>query len=314
MPTKKIDFRFEALWRFALAITILNVLGHTLFGFEQSWAQPLVSLATAYSLEFLLEFVEARAHRRPLRWRGGLHNFLSFILPVQITGLAVAMLLYANDRLWPIAFASAVAIGSKYVFRVPVGKTTRHFFNPSNFGISVALLVFPWVGIAPPYQFTENLLGWERWLLPLIIVGTGSFLNARFTKKVPLILAWLGGFAAQAALRNVLFGTPVTAGLVPMTGLAYVLFTFYMITDPGTTPFVRRNQVIFGLSVAAVYGVLMMLHVVFGLFFSLTIVCAARGLGLYVQSLAARRLPTPAPRAPVAPDVTLSAAAGSQEP
>src|ERR1022692_858153 len=31
------------------------------------------------------------------------------------------MLLYANDRLWPIAFASAAAIGSKAIFRVGAG-------------------------------------------------------------------------------------------------------------------------------------------------------------------------------------------------
>ena len=31
--------------------------------------------------------------------------------------------------------------------------------NPSNFGIAIVLLLFPWVAIAPPYHFTENLSG-----------------------------------------------------------------------------------------------------------------------------------------------------------
>jgi hypothetical protein len=47
--------------------------------------------------------------------------------------------------------------------------------------------------------------------------------------------------------------------------------------------------VLFGASVAAVYGLLMVAHVVFGLFFALTVVCVARGLGLWALGLAAQR-------------------------
>jgi hypothetical protein len=73
------------------------------------------------------------------------------------------------------------------------------------------------------------------------------------------------------------------AALVPMTGVAFILYTFYMVTDPATTPSGRRAQIAFGLSVSAVYGLLMMTHVVFGLFFALTIVCTFRGLGMYAM-------------------------------
>jgi enediyne biosynthesis protein E5 len=36
--------RVAGLWRFATAITALNILGHTVLGFEQAWATPLVAL------------------------------------------------------------------------------------------------------------------------------------------------------------------------------------------------------------------------------------------------------------------------------
>jgi hypothetical protein len=71
--------------------------------------------------------------------------------------------------------------------------------------------------------------------------------------------------------------------LVPMTGVAFILYTFYMVTDPATTPEGRREQIFFGFSVAAVYGFLMVVHVVFGLFFALTIVCTFRGLYMYAM-------------------------------
>ena len=289
---KKIDFRLAALWRFAAAITLLNILGHFFLGFEQSYAQPIVGVVTAYVLEIVLEILSAWGEQRPRRFAGGWNNFLSFILPAHITGLAVPMLLYTNDRLWPIAMGVAIGIGSKYIFRVRMGQGTRHFFNPSNTGIAVTLLLFPWVGIAPPYHFTENVAGIWDWGLLVIIIIAGSYLNINFTRKMPLIFGWLGGFFAQAVIRSLVFGSPITATLLPMTGMAFLLFTFYMVSDPGTTPFDRNGQILFGASVAAVYGLLVVSHVVFGIFFSLIIVCTVRGLWLYAQSWITRPVQT----------------------
>lgn len=295
------NLRVAGLRRFAVAITFLNVLGHTVLGFEQSWAHPLVSLLAAYSTELLLEWVEARCHGRAPRFSGGMGHFIEFLLPAHITGLAVAMLLYANAQFAPVAFASVLAIASKTLFRAPVNGQPRHYLNPSNFGITVVLLLFPHIGIAPPYHFTENLHGPGDWVLPAIIVCTGSFLNARFTRRIPLILGWLGGFVLQAAVRSALAGTPLSAALVPMTGVAFVLYTFYMVTDPGTTPQRPARQVLFGAGVAAAYGLLVSAHVVFDLFFSLTLVCAVRGGALHVRALLARRAESP----PLAPTLSV---------
>ncbi|HZI13839.1 MAG TPA: hypothetical protein VE153_25910, partial [Myxococcus sp.] len=281
MKTWNGSLRLGGLRRFAIAISVLNLLGHTVLGFEPSWAHPLVALATAYSLELLMEWLEARAQGRAPRFASGPMDFIDFLLPAHITGLAVSMLLYANEQLAPVAFASAVAIGSKSLLRAPVAGKPRHFLNPSNFGITVTLLAFPWVGIAPPYQFTENLSGVGDWVLPAVIVCTGTFLNWRFTQRLPLIAGWLGGFALQAVLRCWLSGLPILPGLLPMTGVAFVLYTFYMVTDPGTTPQRPAAQAVFGMSVAAAYSLLVAQHVVFDLFFSLTLVCAVRGAWLY---------------------------------
>jgi hypothetical protein len=91
------------------------------------------------------------------------------------------------------------------------------------------------------------------------------------------------------------FGTPWIAALNPMTGVAFVLFSFYMVTDPATTPFDKKSQFFFGLSVAAVYGLLVCMHVVFGLFFALTTVSGLRGLAIYVGSLSRAVYPARVP-------------------
>jgi hypothetical protein len=277
------------LRRFAIAITALNVLGHSWFGFEQSLAQPLISLAVAYSTELLLEAADAAVGRRRPRFAGSPRALVDFLLPAHISGLAASMLISANDRLWVVAFTAATAIASKTVFRVSAGTSSRHYLNPSNFGITATLLLFPSVGVAQPYQFTENLGDLGDCLLPALIVVTGSFLNARCTGRLPLIGAWLGGFVLQALIRSAWSGTSPAAPLAMMTGVAFVLYTFYMVTDPATTPSCPWCQVAFGASVAAAYGVLTAMHVVFGLFFALTAVCAARGAWLYAAHAFALR-------------------------
>ena len=275
--------RLGGLSRFAVAITILNIAGHAFLGFEQSWRTPFVALAASYGTDLLGETIDARCNGRPLRYRGSLPDLVRFLLPAHISGLAVGMLLYAADNVTAVAFAISFAIASKYVIRMPFGvdrngrPASRHVFNPSNVGISVALVLFPTVGIAPPYQFTENTSGIADLLLPLVIVCTGTFLNSKATGRIPMILAWTMAFATQAVLRAFINATPVTAGLMPMTGFAFLLFTFYMITDPATTPSKPRSQVCFAFTVAAAYAAFMQFHIVFGLFYALTVVAAVRG-------------------------------------
>jgi len=293
--------RLGGLRRFAIGISLLNLFGYFYLGFEQPWLQPLVALATAYGLDLALETLDARIMRRAPRYAGGLRNLIDFLLPAHITALAVSMLLFSNDRMAPIAFGTAAAIGSKWMLRAPGRGGWKHFFNPSNFGIVLVLLLFPSVGIAPPYQFTENFVGAWHWLVPGIILLTGSFINARFSGRVPLIAAWLTAFAAQGALRVVFAGAAPLAPFVPMTGAAFLLFTMYMITDPSTTPFGRREQIAFGIATAGVYGALITTHVAFGLFFSLVTVCALRGAVLYAT--AARRSTAVPEHAVIAPTV-----------
>src|SRR4029453_17957116 len=112
----------------------------------------------------------------------------------------------------------------------------------------------------------------------------GTVLNAMLTKKVLLIMGWAGGFVIQALVRHWTLDVALWGALVPMTGVAFVLFTNYMITDPGTTPSKGRAMFMFGASVATVYGVLMAFNVVYTLFFAVTIVCVVRGAYWWIRS------------------------------
>jgi hypothetical protein len=287
-PPGGVDVRVKALRRFALSITVFNVLGHTVLGFEQAWITPLLAAVTSYAAALLFETVDAWATGRRPEYAGGRVNLLNFLLPAHIVGLASGMLLYANSSPWPYMFAICVANASKYLVRVKVRGRTRHVLNPSNAGVTLALLLFPWVGAAMPYQFTNLITGPLDWVLPAVVLVMGTLLNAKLTKKEPLILAWVAGIVGQAVLRHVLFGHSLAGALIPLTGVSFILFSNYMITDPGTTPFPPRRQVVFGLTTALVYGALVVLGVSFGFFFALTAVCAARGVLMWAGPRIAR--------------------------
>ncbi len=280
-PKGSPNLRLFALWYFTILMIVWNVLGHTVLGFEQSWLAPLVGVGTALCMQFFLEWVDARANQRELRFAGGAANVLNFLPAAIIPGFACAMLLYPNKRLWPIAFAVALSIGSKVLFRAPVAPgRTQHIFNPSNFGVAATLVLVPEVGFAPPYHFTENLVGLWDWVLPGVVLLTGVIIHSLFTGRMPLVLAWVLGFALQAQLRAFIYGVPPLVPLTPMTSAAFILFTLYMIPDPATTPLNPRRQALFGFSVAMVYGCIQVMHLVFGLFFALVTVCAIRGISL----------------------------------
>lgn len=292
------DPRRTALLRFGISISVLTVLGHILLGFEPAPIVPLVALPLAYAVALALEFLDARAHGRAPEYAGSRSNLVYFLLPPHIAALACSMLLYA-DHTRPYLFAVVVAVASKYVIRLRWRGKLKHFLNPSNFGIAVTLLLMPTVGFVPPYQFLNNVDQPFDVLIPLGVLMAGTMLNAGLTKRMPLILAWVGGYVVQAIVRALFFGDNIWAPLGMMTGVAFVLFTNYMITDPATTPMRPSRQVVFGLTAATVYGILIVAQVSYAIFFCLIITCALRGLTMWVAERRGRS-GAPVSTAPVA--------------
>ncbi|HHO53935.1 MAG TPA: enediyne biosynthesis protein UnbU [Deltaproteobacteria bacterium] len=271
----------------ATTATLFALAGHAFLGFEQSFLQLLVAVLAGYASALLLEVIDARSNQRPPLFAGGGPRHVAFFLaPAHMTAVTTSFLLYVNDALWPMVFAVVAAVGSKYIFKLTIRGRKRHFMNPSNFGIALTLLLFHQVAVIP-YEYTEGMYGRGGagdWILPLAIVVLGSNLNVRFTRRVPLIVTFLATFALQAIVRAWTSGAPLLSGLMPMTGVAFLLFTFYMITDPMTSPASLRGQIVFGASISLIYMLLMFTHVIFTLFFSVTLVCALRGAWIAFSS------------------------------
>ena len=124
---------------------------------------------------------------------------------------------------------------------------------------------------------------WGSWQVPHQSFSPLALLQALCAR----FSAWLVTFIVLGAGRAWLRHTPVAAELVPLTGIAMVLFTFYMITDPQTSPSRLRSQIFFGSGIALAYSVLLMLHVMYTMFYSVTAIAAIRGMWLIALRLRA---------------------------
>jgi hypothetical protein len=273
----------------ATLATVLALLGHTVLGFEQPVAMVLVALGTGYSCAILFEWLDARVNRRQPGYRGrGWKGVVDYLLSAHMTSITMSFLIYTNSRMGVMAFAVAAAIASKYLFRVEMDGRMQHFMNPSNFGIALSIVLFPWI-VPLPYVFTEHVTGFFDVLVPIVFFLLGFRLNFLFTQRVPLIASWLGSFVFQAFARWLLLDHRWEAPLAVMTGAGFLLFTFYMITDPRTTPSSLRGQIAFGASIGLLYGILIAFHLTFTMFFAVAMVCAGRGALLYVSAWRRRR-------------------------
>jgi hypothetical protein len=155
-----------------------------------------------------------------------------------ISGISVGILI-KSPLLWPFILCSLVTISSKYVLRI--GK--RHLWNPSNFGVTMMLLLAPDSVATLTVQAGNNGLSVVAiWILGgLIMYRLGLF-------HIPL--AFVLSFIPLAFLRSYVTGHPWQAEISPITSPMFQLYMFFMITDPKTITHRKWSQIVVAILVA----------------------------------------------------------------
>ncbi|MBI3556204.1 MAG: hypothetical protein HY074_08065 [Deltaproteobacteria bacterium] len=180
-----------------------------------------------------------------------------FPLSAVIIGLSASILIDA--QYWEnYLIVTAIASLSKAFF-VHQG---RHYFNPTCFGVACALLFLPYSTSGIPDLFSG-------YLWPSVAFGLLGLLTVVYARQTVVALSWYFTFLLLAPLRAWLTGASAWFTVGPAVGSAILLFTFHMISDPGTTPRSRRWQIVFGVSVGALDAVLRYYQVPHGQFYAL---------------------------------------------
>jgi enediyne biosynthesis protein E5 len=154
-----------------------------------------------------------------------------------ITGLSLSLLLRA-DQMWLPAAAGVIAIASKFIFRVD----GKHIWNPAGFAIVVLLFTVHGVWISP------GQWGTSLWLASLLVFLAVLVLQA--AQRSDIALFFLGCHGALLLARAFWLGDPLAIPLHQMQSGSLLIFAFFMISDPRTSPDSRLGRFLFALSVA----------------------------------------------------------------
>ncbi|HEY6051025.1 MAG TPA: RnfABCDGE type electron transport complex subunit D [Thermoanaerobaculia bacterium] len=150
-----------------------------------------------------------------------------------ISGLSLCLLLRTASPLLAAA-AAAVTIGSKFLLRW----NGKHIFNPTNFGIVAMLAAGANVWVSSG-QWGSTIF------FAFLIACAGRFVVHR-AARADVTLAFLGTFAALLFARAISVHDPLTIPLHRLESGALLLFAFFMISDPKTTPDSRAGRILFG--------------------------------------------------------------------
>ena len=204
-------------------LAALLAYGLTRLDFEVGGAQAAAMLTTALLTQFLctrgLPATPAFDPRSAL-----------------ISGLSLCLLLRSNSFELAVV-AAVVTVASKFVIRID----GQHLFNPTNFGIVVMLLTgHAWVS---PGQWGNVAF------FALLMACLGSLVVTRAARS-DITLSFLVFYMGLVFGRSLWLGEPMSIPIHRLQSGALLLFSFFMISDPRTTPRSRLGRMLFALLVA----------------------------------------------------------------
>jgi len=194
-------------------------------GFDIGIAQVVVTIGAALATQAFFD----RHTGRPL---------VSGAKSALISALSLCLLL-RTDMLALAGVAAALAVSSKFLLRAG----GKHLFNPTNGAIVALLLVSDDVWVSPGQWGTQPTLAF-------FLASAGLLVVTRAT-TADVTVAFMGSYALLLVTRSVWLGEPFSIPLHRLESGAFLLFSFFMISDPKTTPNARGGRVIFAAVVAS---------------------------------------------------------------
>ncbi|HEY7114547.1 MAG TPA: RnfABCDGE type electron transport complex subunit D [Thermoanaerobaculia bacterium] len=205
------------------ALSLLLAYGMTALAFDVTPRRAALLVATALATQYACTRI----------W--GLPSFEP--RSALVSGLSLCLLLRTDGA--PIAAAgAALAVGSKFLLRW----NGKHVFNPTNFGLAAAVLATGRAWVSPGQWGAPAFFGF-------LIACAGGLVVTR-AARADVTIAFLAGYAGLLLARSAWLGEPASIPLHRLQSGALLLFSFFMISDPKTTPDSREGRILFGLLVA----------------------------------------------------------------
>lgn len=212
-------------WYQIIVLSLLLSYGIGILDFGIRWQNAIAIMVTAQAVQFIGMRVFTQGRFDPLS--ALITSFsLTLLLRTDVVGLAI--------------LAAVIAIGSKFLIRVH----GKHVFNPANVALVSLMLCSDqaWVSSGQ----------WGSATIGAFALACLGFLVLTRARRAETTLAFIGIFAGLLLARALWLGDPLSILLHQLQNGALLIFAFFMISDPKTSPNTARGRILYGALVAAV--------------------------------------------------------------
>lgn len=235
---KNLQMQYHQLFN----VIIFILVGKIVFHIGVKWLEILLILFTSVFLEVSLNYLKNK------QW--------TFKPSPIISALAICVILRSTQT-WHYALAGGLGIIFKYVLRQKDG---THYFNPSNLGVLIVLLIFP----------DETMLDFKGWgshpAFLLFIFSTAVLL----LRKSKLFRNSLVFFITYSSFYLLLVSSAPSSVMTSLLSPTILLFGFFIINDPQSSP--RKREFLYSRTLFTTL-----------LFFTLMLVLGKKSLNLPVS-------------------------------
>jgi Na+-transporting NADH:ubiquinone oxidoreductase subunit NqrB len=215
--------KLDARWLQILSIGSLLLFGALLRDFALRWEQ----VALTFAVGLATQAAWSRVRGLPL------HSLLSGA----VTCIGLSILVRA-DSLWVHPLLACLVLSAKFVLRI----RGKHLFNPANLGVILAIAVLPGAWASPGQWGSDMLLG--LWIVLFGITVTSS------ANRFDIAFAFLSCWVALLVGRLLILGQAVPVLENQLSNGALLVFSFFMVTDPMTTPNHRSMRLLYAALIA----------------------------------------------------------------
>src|SRR5436190_12471488 len=197
------------------------------------WQHYIISIGGCLLFQYAADSIKSKRFLK-------LNEFDRWGFSVLISAMSLCLLLKTND--WYVSLLAAfLTVASKYVLRF----NQKHIFNPSAFGIVATLLLTKDAWLSPG-QWGSNAV------IFFGVVTFGTIVVTR-VQRLDASLAFLLIFIGLLYWRQMyVLGWPMDYFIHSVSTGSLLLFTFFMISDPRTSPNHPIARIIWAVLIAAV--------------------------------------------------------------
>lgn len=209
-----------------IAQSILLVYGVQHVEFQWNFTIGILMMGVGLATQFCFEKYWLKS--KSFNWKSAMATCLSLNLILRTQSFLGAILI------------SFLAIASKFTIRWH----DKHIFNPSNIAIVVALIVGQIFWVSPGQWGSISLF-------LLLVFGLGIGIITK-SDRFDISAAFIIFYAAMVFTRAFWLGDPLAVPIHHLKSGTLWIFTFFMISDPRTTPASLKGRMILAGLVASI--------------------------------------------------------------